>query len=32
MKIRKVLLKPYTKELCRKSCMEDCMCVVAILQ
>ncbi|KAE8037039.1 hypothetical protein FH972_009665 [Carpinus fangiana] len=27
-----VLLRPYTEELCRKSCMEDCMCAVAIFR
>jgi hypothetical protein len=27
-----VLLKPYTEELCRNSCMEDCMCAVAIFR
>jgi len=27
-----VLLKPYTEELCRKSCMEDYMCAVAIFR
>jgi hypothetical protein len=27
-----VLLRPSTEELCRKSCMEDCMCAVAIFR
>jgi hypothetical protein len=27
-----VLLNPSTEELCRKSCMEDCMCAVAIFK
>ncbi|KAL2347612.1 hypothetical protein Fmac_001612 [Flemingia macrophylla] len=27
-----VLQKPFTEELCRQSCMEDCMCSVAIFR
>ncbi|KAJ1427874.1 Bulb-type lectin domain [Sesbania bispinosa] len=27
-----VLLKPFTEEQCRQSCMEDCMCSVAIFR